>query len=246
MINKSLLDAQKMCNEGVSYMEKNYYSKALNYFDKVQPIFQEENNLSWLAYLYQQKFICYMRLERISESQELAQKIIDTFKKENNKKALVGFLLNYSELWQKQKDLIKALHYAKISESMANIYKAQSYLPFIYLRLGDIYKDYRIQTKAIFYFKKAIDLFSDEVQTENKGYCLSELANIYKEIFLIDEALDAYQTAAKIYLKVDNQKSAIENLENFRKIQLELGNIEKAKQIEKQIIKIGNKILKKN
>jgi tetratricopeptide (TPR) repeat protein len=215
----------------------------LSYFEKIQPVFQEHNSLNWLSYLYHQKFICYLRLERIEESQELAEVVIDSYKKENNKKGLLGFLLNYSELWQKKQDLAKALHYAKISESMATIYKTHSYFSFIYLRIASIYKDYRFYVRAITYYTKAIELFAKENKKVEQAECWSEKGLIHQEIFVVDEALEAFEEAVKIYLEIGNIDAAIQNLERIRKIHLELGDVVRARSIETEMIKLGKKKL---
>ena len=243
MDNEKFLKAKKICNEGVAYMNRNAYTKALSYFNQVEPIIEKENSLAWLSYLYHQKFICYLRLEKIVESQELAEKVIDNYKKEKNKKGLLGFLLNYSELWEKKKDLAKALQYAKISQSMAKIYKAPSYYSYIYLRLGLIYKEYRFYVRSLSYYKKALELFVEEDNKLQQAKCWNEKGVIYQEIFLMDESLAAFEQAAKIFLAEKDIDSSIQNLERARKIYLELGSTEKARDLEKKMINIGKQKL---
>ena len=243
MDNSELLNAQKICNEGVVYMDRKAYSKALSYFDKAQSVFVENKSLDWVAYLYHQRFICYFRLGRSAESLKIATNVIDSYKIRKNKKGMISFLVTYSELWQQSNDLSKALHYAKIAESMTMIYKTNSYLSTIYLRLAEIYTEYKFYLKAIYYYKKALALFTQEAQQHSQAQCWGAKGVLYHKILLVDEALAALQKSVKIFLVVKDIKMVIKNLEKIRKIYLELGETEKARRIETEIVKLGQKEL---
>ena len=234
-----LVKAQEICNQAVSYLQKNSYTQALSYFEKAEPIFSEESNISWLNYLLHQKFICYSHLARKSEAIKTGERVIKNYREEKNKKAIISFLIIYSEFWQNENNLSQALHYIKMAEALSLINKEISYLSFIYLRLARIFKCYKFYVKSLNYYEKSLEKLSDKEKfSQAKNW--EEKGDIYQEIFYTKDALTALQKSVELYFEVKENKSAISNLEKMRKIYLEQGKLEKARKIETQIVRVGH------
>ena len=75
------------------------------------------------------------------------------------------------------------------------------------------------------------------------AFCLYEEGLVFKNIFQFPQALDCLQSGVKIFLALKNNAYALKSLEQIRKILLSQGNINKAREMESQIVRLGQKNL---
>ena len=112
----------------------------------------------------------------------------------------------------------------------------------LYQKLAQLYDKQMFATKSIRYYKKAIEKFAD-LDEHSKSFCLYEEGLVFKNIFQFPQALDCLQSGVKIFLALKNNAYALKSLEQIRKILLSQGNINKAREMESQIVRLGQKNL---
>ena len=213
----------------------------LQYFDKAEPILQDIQSDEWLAFLKHQKFFCFLALEKMDEAQTSAQEAIEIYKKIGNETSLVSILINFIDFWNKKNNFQQALFYAKLAEAIAENKNYPS-SGLLYQKLAQLYDKQMFATKSIRYYKKAIEKFAD-LDEHSKSFCLYEEGLVFKNIFQFPQALDCLQSGVKIFLALKNNAYALKSLEQIRKILLSQGNINKAREMESQIVRLGQKNL---
>ncbi len=237
----SLQKAIDLCQKGENYSKKNSCSIALQYFDKAEPILQALQSFEWLAFLKHQKFFCFLALEKMEEAQSSAQTAIEMYKKTGNEESLISILINFIDFWNKKDNFQQALFYAKLTEAIVEN-KNYSSSGLLYQKIAQLYKKQMFSTKSIRYYTKAIEKFAT-LDDNNKAFCLYEQALVFKNIFQFSQALDCLRSSSKIFITLNNISYALKSLEQIRKILLSQGEVNKAREIENQIVRLGQKNL---
>ena len=235
--SQELQTAISLCKEGEIFAKKKSYSMALKYFDEAEPLLVNLNNFSWLAFLFHQKFICYLNSDNLADAEVVAKSAIKSYKDNKDLARLVVFLISYPALFQKKNNLHKALYYTKLAEDIAEKNALHNYTGFIYQKLAQLYNQFGFVIKSIRYYSKALQKFT--AKNNARALCLLEVGVAYKKIFQMQKAMTTLQTSCEIFFSVKNNNYVIKALDEMRKIHLKLGNIDKASEIENKIVKLG-------
>ena len=110
-----------------------------------------------------------------------------------------------------------------------------------YMRIAsDCEKSFNF-TDAIMYYKKALSYINDDLFSENEPYIYINLANCYRKIQDIDEAVKLYEKVYQMYAsKSPNEANSI--LLNIAQMYSEVYKFDKAKEIYKRILYSPNGI----
>lgn len=104
-----------------------------------------------------------------------------------------------------------------------------------YIKIAQDYETVYNYTNAILYYKQALTYRNDENYTKLEPFIYEKLAQCYKKIQNIDEAVKMFENAYKIYIN-QSPENAYNVLDKMAKMYTEAFKFEQAKDVYKRII----------
>ncbi|MTI71125.1 MAG: hypothetical protein FH751_12825 [Firmicutes bacterium] len=228
----------KVCyNRALSFKKLEKYERALKEINLAESYAYE------IDYDEMKKFLmlkanCYIKLHRYFDALETYRQVLWILEYMNNYDEKCAIYLNIIDIYKDKGDKEKISEYInKAVNLLPNISKESYYLKYIYLELGYIYKYLKKYNLTEKYFKKAFEIYPNDIEVISKLLDFYLEVNNDKEIFTLSENL------------FNSKKEDILNEnQNFNKIlslYLENDYIKESKDLLNKMIK-GDRMNEKN
>ena len=198
-------------NIGVIYYHLEKYHKAIDYYRKSIPYFQEPDNASWLGQVINNIGVCYLALKKYDSAGYYYNKALDIFKNENSEKNISMAYNNLGEIYTKKGNFDRAVEYFKKAITIKEKIKDKYGLASCYNSLSRLYYEQGNYSQSKKTALKAVQ-FSKDIDD------LKELRDAYEILAKSNKALHRPEEAYNYYVKFKETNDSILNVETNNKI----------------------------
>lgn len=228
--------ASVLQNYGALKVEQNKYKEALNYFLQVAELYKKEGYDRDLAVIYQNIAIVLEYAEDFKTAAKWHQKAIKIKRELNDSAQICESLNSYAICLQNLKFYKEAEQLLNEGVRICLLRKDNANLYYLYNTLGGQFKDLNEYERSYDYYKKALELNSEEnkdaiIITANVGNSLYMLKRYNEAIPYLEKALkgtrkfkstdterNTLKTLAYLYMDIKNYKLSSDYFSSFVKM----------------------------
>lgn len=230
-------EANAYLNLGNSQIISGNYPLALEYFTYAKNVFEElksepenqQKNQDGLARAYGSIGIVFSEQSNYSKALEYHLKALKIYEQSDDKLRLSRVYNNIGIVYKSRKEEFKALEYfLKAKELQEKI--GDKTIGITTTNIANIYLDQKNYPKAIEFYKKAENYFTNDPHLRGEGELYNNLGLYYKGISESEKAIESWEKAKDKFNAIEDKFGISDTYYNLGEFYFEQNNLEKALQ----------------